>query len=170
MNMRTYIRLLSLALLAFVAYTPATYAGTATTSFTVTATVDPSCVVTANNLAFGLYNPTNGTTAMTTLNVTCTNGGANTPTFTVALGPGQHPISGGGRRMLHNSSDYLRYDLYTTNAYSTRWGDGTNGTVVRTGAGTGAHPFDVFGKVNSGQVSAPDGNYDDVISVTVTYQ
>src|SRR5262245_48014700 len=51
-------------------------AATDTDTMTVTATVIPSCDVTANDLAFGNYNPVAASPldAATTVDVTCTNG------------------------------------------------------------------------------------------------
>ena len=65
---------------------PAAQADTTTTTFAVTATVLKACVVTANPLAFGTYDPTAATPldGSTTLSVFCTVGSS----FTIGLNTG----------------------------------------------------------------------------------
>src|SRR5438105_10807668 len=58
-------------------------ASTATTTFNVTATVQATCLISANNLGFGTYSGSVIATT-TTLSVTCTNG----TTYNVGLNAG----------------------------------------------------------------------------------
>ena len=70
----------------------------------------------------------------------------------------------------------LQYNLFTSVAATTIWGDGTNstGTVPGTGAGMAAastQTHTVFGQLpdNAFNQGAPTGTYNDSITVTVTY-
>ncbi len=88
--------------------------------------------------------------------------------------------TGGGtfaqRLLSGNGANTLQYNLYTTVAAATIWGDGTLGTGTRRGMGAGmsvanAQTHTVFGELpdNAFNQGAPSGNYSDTITVTVTY-
>lgn len=145
-------------------------AAIATTTFGVTATVLKTCSVAANALGFGNYTPGAGALAAnTTVNVKCTKG----TTFTVALNGG---TTAGGtitQRLMTNGADTLQYNLYTTAAFATLFGDGTTG-VTMPGTGTGiatAVALTVFGSLpdNATNQNVSTGAYSDTINVTVTY-
>lgn len=144
------------------------HAGQATTSFTASAVIAPLCTVTATNLAFGNYSPTSATalTGTSTINVFCTSG----TTYTILLNVG----SGGGTfttRDMANGSNLMGYNLYTSAAHTTVWGDGTlsTGTVAGSGAGLlTASPNTVYGNIPISQ-DLPAGTYQSVITVTVNY-
>ena len=145
-------------------------AATATTTFGVTATVLKTCSVAAAALGFGNYTPGSGALAAnTTVNVKCTKG----TTFTVALNGG---TTAGGtitQRLMTNGTDTLQYNLYTTAAFATLFGDGTTG-VTMPGTGTGiatAVALTVFGSLpdNATNQNVSTGAYADTINVTVTY-
>ncbi len=159
MNIRTHTRLILLALLACLAYAPATYAQGPIGTFQVTATVDPACSVSANPLAFGMYSALspNAVERETSLQITCTNG---SPSYTVALSNGDNFNQ--VRQMKHGTSDYLHYELYSDSGRNTRWGNGS------TMPGIGTQAFSVYGRLFAGQ-NAPGGDYVDTITVTVTY-
>ena len=127
-----------------------------TDTFTVSATVLATCEVTANDLAFGDYDPVapSNLDAATTLSVTCTNG---TP-FNVGLDLG----TGGGAttaiRYMVNGGDTLSYTLYRNALRTQLWGD-TIGADTLSGVGTGsAATIDVYGRVPM-QQAAPGGDY-----------
>ena len=134
---------------------------TATTTFQVTATVQKVCAVTAATLAFGNYTPGAGAVnANTTLNVKCTKG--TTTGGTIA----QRLMTAGG-------ADTLQYNLYTTAAFATLFGDGTTG-VTQAGTGTGLATnvaLTVFGNLpdNAANQAVTPASYADLIGVTVTY-
>ena len=144
---------------------------TATTTFQVTATVQKVCSVTATALAFGNYTPGAGAIpGNSTLNVKCTKG----TTFTVALDKG---TTAGGtsaqRLMTAGGADRLQYNLYTTAAFATLFGDGTTG-AVGSGTGTGLATnvaLTVFGNLpdSAANQAVTPGAYADTIGVTVTY-
>ncbi len=88
--------------------------------------------------------------------------------------------TGGGtfaQRLLSGSgANTLQYNLFTTVAAATIWGDGTLGTGMSSGMGAGmaaasAQTHTVFGVLpdNAFNQGAPSGNYSDTITVTVTY-
>lgn len=167
MSLRNQTSLTALILLAALAYAPATYAAPpSTTSFNVTATVDPACVVTATNLAFGpyLFSSATALDGSSTVSVNCM---AGTP-YEVQLSPGNFPTAGNLRRMKNSSSaDYLFYQLYTNFPGGQRWGDTTGFTVSKNGIGA-PQPLPVYGRIFTGQ-NRPAGGYQDTISVTVLY-
>jgi spore coat protein U-like protein len=142
-------------------------AATSTTTFQVTATVNPACSVAASNLAFGIYDPAavDPTDGTTTLNVTCSNG---TP-YVVGLdeGVGQQATLT-QRKLTATSQNFLFYALYVDAGHSTVWGDtvGVN-TVAGTGAGT-LQSLTVHGRIPAQQVVTP-ATFTDTITVTLTY-
>ena len=146
-------------------------AATTTTTFAVTATVQSTCSATAATLAFPNYTPGGGTqTGNTSISVKCTK---NTP-FTVALNAGSTAGDAFAQRLMASGANTLQYNLYTTVALNTIFGDGTAGTSTVAGTGAGiatASNVTVFGQLPdnaTNQASVP-GAYTDTITVTVTY-
>lgn len=158
------------ATIAALAMNGSAQAATATTTFPVTATVLRACVVTANPLNFGNYDPTAPAAldTTTTLSVLCTIG----TSFTVGLNAGT--TSGSTvttRRMANsvNSANLLNYALYQEAARTTNWGNTPNtDTPAATIAPLLASTLTVFGRVPSGQ-NVPEGAYSDTVTVTVNY-
>jgi len=74
------------------------------------------------------------------------------------------------RRMkLAGGTATLRYNLYRNSPRIEIWGDGTNTTYVRSGAGTGANEqIIVYGRLPERQNVAP-GSYGDTITFTVEW-
>ncbi len=73
-------------------------------------------------------------------------------------------------RRMAAGANLLNYNIYTTTARTTVWGDGTSSTSAITGTGSGtAQSVTVYGRVTSGQTSVPAGSYSDTVAVTVTY-
>ena len=143
-------------------------AGTATGTFTVQATINSACLVSATTLNFGTYNPASGAalTGTSTISVNCTSGSP----YTTALNVG----SGGGTfatRTLLNGSDTLNFNLYRDSAYSQVWGDGSGSTYTVAGTGSGlltANTITVYGQIPISQ-DKPVGAYTSLITVTVSY-
>ena len=154
----------------------ASYAATATNTFTVSSTVVASCSSpTTETLAFGNYNPISGSAATATANITitCTNTTAIT-SVTLNAGTGTGTIN--ARKMEKNGTDTtktLNYNLYTSSANTSIWGDGTTGNVsnnVSGSAGIGsAQTITVYGTIASGQTTVEPGSYSDTITVTINY-
>jgi spore coat protein U-like protein len=144
---------------------------TTTTTFAVTATVQSTCAATAATLAFPNYTPGTGTlTGNTNISVKCTK---NTP-FTVALNVGSTTGDTFAQRLMGSGANTLQYNLYTTVALGTIFGDGTGGTATAAGTGAGvatATTVTVYGQLpdNATNQTAVPGAYSDTITVTVTY-
>jgi spore coat protein U-like protein len=144
---------------------------TVTTTFAVTATVQPNCTTSATALGFGNYTPGNGpVTASSNITVNCTKSTA----YTIALNPGTTTGDSFTQRLMASGANILQYNLYTTAAFATVWGDGTGGTATQTGTGAGkatASTFKVYGRLpdSAANQAALPGSYSDTITVTVTY-
>ena len=127
----------------------ATQAATATANLTVSATVTANCTVSTSALAFGNVNRCGANVDSTGgLSVTCTNGTAWSRCRRRRLGLRRelrHPPHDSGGNLLN-------YNLYTSAARTTVWGDGTASTATIGGTGTGtAQSVTVYGRVSSGQ-------------------
>ena len=146
-------------------------AATTTTTFQVSATVLKTCAVSAGPLAFGNYTPGTGNVpGTTTINVNCTKNTA----YTVALDKGTTAGGTIAQRLMAGGGNTLQYNLYTTAAYTTVFGDGTSGSATQAGTGNGvnvANATTVFGQLpdNATNQGAVPGAYTDTITVTVTY-
>ena len=164
-------KILSAALASGVMVAGIAQAATTTTTFAVTATVQSTCSATAATLAFPNYTPGGGTqTGNTTVSVKCTK---NTP-FTVALNAGSTTGDAYAQRLMGSGANTLQYNLYTTAALATIFGDGAGGTGTVAGTGLGvatANSVQVFGQLpdNATNQAAVPGAYSDTITVTVSY-
>jgi spore coat protein U-like protein len=146
---------------------PGTYTDTmdtATTTFSVSATIPSACSVSATTMAFGAYSGAL-VKSTSTVSVTCT----NTTPYNVGLNAG---LATGAtvtnRSMTGPAKALLRYQLFSNSGYSTNWGN-TVGTDTLAGTGNGAsQPLTVYGQIPAQQLATP-GSYTDTIIVTVTY-
>lgn len=130
-------------------------------------------VVSADPIAFGTYLSSNSspTTANGKVTIACSTQiiGLYLPTFTVMLSAGTSASF--SPRTMANGTARLNYNLYTSSAYSSIWGDGTAGTSVQNYSGLGfsyTNSMTVYGRIPASQVVAA-GGYSDTITVTVTY-
>ena len=133
-----------------------------------------SCTVSGVPVSFGIYNPLAGapTTATGTVTVSCTVTLIGfLESWTVALSSGN---SGNfTTRRLANGSSSLSYNLYTSAAYTSVWGDGSGSTSVASGSsllgvGTTNTNYTVYGRIPAGQDAAA-GTFTDTIVVTLNY-
>jgi spore coat protein U-like protein len=125
-----------------------------------------SCSVTAGTLAFGNYNPMNGSTATTSaiFTVTCNQNTNVTVTFSTGQSGTYFP-----RYMKAGGTNQLDYNIYGDANHTEVIGDGYNGTYYYVGtAGPGGSYARYYGLVPSSQNVLP-GNYSDTITVTVSY-
>ncbi len=160
----------AMALATLVLGGAAANAGSVTSNLAVTATVQSACSANTVPLAFGSYAPGAGpVTGSATITVKCTSGLG----FTVALSGGS--TSGGSisQRLMSSGARPLEYNLYTSSALSSIWGDGVTG-VTRSGVASSDAPatsFTVFGLVPDSTANqlATAGVYSDVVTVTITY-
>ncbi len=136
-----------------------------TMSFTATATVINNCIISATGVAF----PASGVlasalTASGSISARCTNGDA----FQIALNGG---VSGSvtARTMQRTGGGSVSYQLYRDSAFTQPWGDGTGGTTMATGTGSGfAQAITIYGRVPAQTTPAP-GNYSDTITATISF-
>jgi spore coat protein U-like protein len=146
----------------------AAQAATKNDSFQVSATVSKNCVIDAPDLNLGTFDGSNDLTANSTISVRCTNG----TTFNVDLSAGSS--ANFTNRTLVSGTDVLNYNLYTTNSYTTVWGDGTGTTGRGSGTGAGmsvAQSLTVYGRLlaSNNTAAVPAGSYADSLIATVTY-
>lgn len=124
------------------------------------------CTVTAVPVDFGTYLPFSATPddATGSVRITCTTLIAG---YTIALGPGGGTVP--ARRMASGSATLL-YQLYTTAARTTVWGNGTGGSVTVSGGCVLLcnQTHTVYGRIPARQVARP-GTYVDTITVTITF-
>ena len=156
--------LVGIGLAAILAALPAglASAGTATTTFQVTATVQATCLISATDLAFGTYSGTQ-VDATSTITVTCT---ATTP-WNIGLNAGTCGSSV-TTRCMKSFGPALYYALYRDAARTLNWGN-TVGTDTLSGTGTGnAQNSTVYGRV-AGSQFPPPGLFTDTITATVTF-
>jgi spore coat protein U-like protein len=146
---------------------PGTYSDTIdsiTTSFTITATVQPACTISANALAFGTYSRTliNATSA---ISVTCTKSTAYNVGLSAGTGSGATVTN---RKMTGPGSALLGYKLFRDSGRTLNWGN-TVGTDTLTGAGSGTvQSVTIYGQLPAGEIATP-GSFGDSMTATVTY-
>jgi len=147
------------------------WAGSASTTFQVNATVVSACTVSGSLLNFGnSIDPLSTSVpldASSTLTVQCT----NTTPYSVALSAG---LNAGGAanftsRAMKNGSYSMGYQLYTDSARSTVWGDGTASSSSVSGTGSGSNQtLTIYGRVPTLTGAVP-GTYTDTVTVTISY-
>ena len=143
-------------------------AATTTTTFSVTATVVPTCSVSAAALNFGaaIPNPINSNVdAQSTITATCSTGAP----YSIALNVGNGAGATFASRKLTSGPNTLNYSLYTDAGRTLVWGDGTAGSNLSPGNGTGAaQAITVFGRIPTGQ-AVPTRTNSDTILDTLTF-
>jgi spore coat protein U-like protein len=161
-NLKKSIKSLIASLVIILAHN-AGAASTATTTFTVSASVISSCSISASNMAFGNYSLAQ-LDATSTVTVTCTSGAV----VKIGLNAGTGSGATVSARKMASGSNTLSYGLYSDSSRSVNWGNtpGTD-TVNTTGTGS-AQAFTVYGRVPANQTS-PIGTYSDTVTATVTF-
>jgi len=130
-----------------------------------------ACTISATGVTFGIYDPraAGADDGTGTISLSCH---PNDQNPNVALGTG-----GSGSfspREMQNGVWQLNYNLYTTSARTTVWGDGSGGTASVTLSGGsvsgGRRRFsrDIFGRIPALQ-NVGAGTYTDTVVVTVTF-
>lgn len=138
-----------------------------------------TCTVSTPGLAFGSYNvfAAGATKVNATLSIKCT---LTTPpnsvtvNYTISLSTGSS--NSFVQRQMTSGANTLGYNLYTSNAYSVVWGDGTGTTKtvagsmsLTSGNPTHTNTNTVYGQIPALQDVAVANNYSDNVTVTVTY-
>jgi spore coat protein U-like protein len=120
--------------------------------------------VSTSGLNFGNYDvfsPLNDDITAT-INVDC----PSDTGYSIWLSSGAGPFSS---RTLRNGSQLLAYNLYLDPTHLTIWGDGSAGTGIFSGTGTGSNvATQVYGRIPAGQ-NAWVGPYADVVTITVNF-
>jgi len=140
----------------------ATFAAQDSNTFQVSATVQSVCTITANDLAFGAYDPSGADVDTTsTLDVTCTNG----TNYQVGLdGGGTGAVNA---RAMTGPGGALSYSLYSNASRTTVWEDIGGASYNGTGDGT-THNLTVYGRLPGGQFLT-GGSYSDLVTATVDF-
>jgi spore coat protein U-like protein len=140
-------------------------AATRTAKFTVSATVQSDCTVTATNLAFGTVGLIqNNVDATSTITVTCT---PNTA-YTLGLNEGTTAGSTVDARLMANGASTMSFQLYSDAQRTQVWGN-TDGVNTKGGTGTGqVSNYTVYGRIPA-QTTPSVGNYATEITATITY-
>jgi spore coat protein U-like protein len=138
--------------------------GTVNTTFSVQATVQATCLISAGALSFGTYTGLQLNVA-STLTITCT----SATTYNVGLNAGTATgATVTTRKMTGPASAKLNYAMFRDSSRTLNWGN-TVGTDTLSSTGNGsAQLSSVFGRLAAGQVVLP-GAYSDTIIVTITY-
>lgn len=131
------------------------------------------CNVSATTLPFGAYNPASATAkdATGTVTVTCTVLLAANLSWTVTMSKGVSASY--SPRQMSNGTARLNYNIYTTAAHTTIWGDGTASTDFASDSrlltiGTTVSNYTMYGRISALQ-DVHAGAYSDSIVVTLNY-
>jgi spore coat protein U-like protein len=137
---------------------------TTTTNVPITASVQPTCTITATNLNFGTYVLAQ-LDGQSQIQLSC----ANATSWNVGLSAGTSPgATVTTRSMSGPGAVHLGYSLFSNAGRTTNWGN-TVGTDTVSGTGTGAtQTLGVFGRIPAAQGVGP-GSYTDSIVVTLTF-
>jgi spore coat protein U-like protein len=136
-----------------------------------------TCTLSAPAMAFGPYDVFAATqiTSSSTITITCTLTGNVNTTINGSLALSTGSSGTYVQRTMKSGVNALGYNLYTSAALTTVWGDGTGATQVITGSLTlttasrvQTVTIDAFGAVPALQ-DAKVGVYNDNVTMTVTY-
>ena len=132
-----------------------------------------ACTVSASAVSFGPYDPSSpqAKTATGTVNVSCSAMVGLFASWTLSMSPGSSASY--ANRTLINGASTLQYNLFTSPAYSTIWGNGSAGTVVVSDSqtllvGNNSYNYPIYGRIPPLQ-DVRTGNYSDAIVVTINY-
>ncbi|MCP3715490.1 spore coat U domain-containing protein [Paraburkholderia sp. CNPSo 3281] len=134
--------------------------------FSVSATIVNNCNITATNVSFATSSVlTNALSAAGSITAQCTNGDA----YRIALNGGTSGNVAARQMQRSGGGGVVNYQLYTDSAHTTAWGDGTAGTTMETGTGSGNQQvISVYGVVPEQTTPAP-GSYSDTITATISF-
>jgi len=133
-----------------------------------------SCDVTATSLPFGVYDPTSPSplNATGTITVNCSVALIGLlASWTLTLSPGSSATY--TPRRLTNGVQTLQYNIFTSAAHSTIWGDGSGGTGAVSDSrtlivGNNSAQYTLYGRIAPLQ-DVHAGSYSDTLIVTINY-
>lgn len=139
-------------------------AQTSSDTFQVSAQVNATCSIVANDLSFGIYDPTApDVNAATTLEVTCTNGAG----YEIGLDGGSTANDVNNRAMAGPGVDVLDYALFQDAGRNQNWGNIGGDSVA--GVGTGSTEIvQVYGQLLNNQF-VESGFYSDNVVATIDF-
>ncbi len=123
-----------------------------------------NCSIATTSVAFGTYDvfaasPNDSGTGTVTVDCKGSSG-------EVTLSTGQSGVY--ASRKMTSGANALSYNLYTSAARSTIWGDGTGGSSSITAGKNATTTLTVYGRIPAGQDAAA-GTYTDSVTATVTF-
>ena len=144
---------------------PCTAGASTTVPFRVRATVVNNCVINASNLAFGTSSVLTGAVrANAALSVQCTANNA----YRISLNGGLNGNVAARRMRNVTTGETVLYAISGT-LDGPAWGDGSQGTSMVTGTGTGAvQSVPLFGSVPKQATPSP-GDYKDTVTATIYF-
>jgi len=138
-------------------------------SFVATAQVGADCTLSIPDVSFGTVTRlTSPIDAVTSATVTCTSGAPWTLAMNAGSTPGNTYAS---RRMSLGGSGpgAVQYQIYRDPGPANVWGNGTMGTVTRSGTGAGvAQSIPIYLRVPP-QAPQAEGTYSDTVTATLTF-
>lgn len=139
-----------------------------TTTFTVTAEVVDACEVSANNLAFGSYNPVEGGNldGTSTIDVTCSNG----TDYQIGLSGGD--AGDVENRTMSDGTNSLDYQLFSDSGRTTNWGTTEDADTLNDGTTIGdgtQNSHIVYGRILDQPTAVVSAGYTDTVTVTMYY-
>jgi len=159
------------AIVVLLAALPA-LAGSATSNFTVTATVANNCSISTAGISFGAYDPivANASApldAAGSVTIQCTKGA----TTTIGLSAGNNGANATGTtRAMKSGSDYLSYEIYQDSGRASVWGNSGSALFTPAAAPSSApRPFTTYGRVPAGQDVPAGASYTDTVTATVNF-
>ncbi|HEY3123291.1 MAG TPA: spore coat U domain-containing protein [Thermoanaerobaculia bacterium] len=148
-------------------------AGSATSDFTVSATVLTNCTISTVGIVFGNYDPTSSTPLDGTgsVVVTCTAGTSGKILMSQGANPATGSTDAAPLRQTAGSvltSERLRYDLYQNSGRSTSWGNTTATGEAFTASTILPVTVTIYGRIPINQ-GAQANVYNDTVTATVTF-
>ena len=144
------------------------FAGTATGTVAISASVTNVCSITNSpSISFGSYSPLSGSNLDVngTISLACTKGDV----ATIALDVGANSAHASGTtRAMASGTNYLSYEIYSNLGLSTVWGTGTSAVTEPAAPSNVAVNYTAYGAVPNSQ-NVPAGSYSDTVNITVSF-
>jgi spore coat protein U domain-containing protein, fimbrial subunit CupE1/2/3/6 len=162
---------LATALIVLLASAPAFAASSATSNFSVTATVSNNCTISTTAISFGAYDPTVSNLsapldATGSVTITCTKGASTT----IGLNAGAHGTNATGTtRAMSSGSGYLSYELYQDTGRATVWDNSTGLFTPPVAPSKDPRTFTMYGRIPAGQDVPASTTYTDTVTATVNF-